>query len=203
MKSETLLTCTICPAEFKTQRGLDNHKCRWFCKKCGNKFKTAKGYDKHVLILCGNDKVAAARKKEQERLENTVREFTSTWAELQEKGLFNPKYEVGDQVFVSAYYVTKPIYEQRGSRRVKMRYEEERRYFAEKKNIEKVVYPDYNQIYSMKYCIESNRQFPVEYNVGYHNVILKIFDNLEEAKAHSDEASKNYKEHCEHASFCR
>jgi len=75
----------------------------------------------------------AAIKKEQQEKEASINN---------KKAQEIAKYKVGEMVYYVDYYVTKPTHEQRGSRMVKVRYEEERRYIAKSAVIETITGSD-------------------------------------------------------------
>ncbi len=198
--------CNICPAEFKTEKGLSNHKCRWFCKICGTKLTTLKGYNKHLE----NHSNSETRKKEQqikqvEAQKQKDEEFAIKYQKLIDMGLFNPLYNSGDSVIVSTYIVTKPTHEQRFNRMVRVRYEEERRYDVFDWIIDKVIEPTINDLYRINNCIEMNKQYPIQYVTKNFKVISEsdIFQDRSKAKELSDNNSKQYKDACDFASRCR
>ena len=85
--------CEICPAEFKTEKGLTNHKCRWYCKICGTKLTTSGGYDRHLK----NHSNSEIRKQEQalkqaELQKQKEEDFKIKYQKLKDMGLFNPIY---------------------------------------------------------------------------------------------------------------
>jgi len=197
------MKCEKCPAEFKTQRGLENHKCRWICKKCMAKYKTEAGYNRHVKNNCSVDKNKLAAIKVTDDMVRRRQEFEDNLLILKEKGLLHSKYAVGDTVFASGYYVTKPTHEQRFGRMVRVRYEEERRYYAEKRAVTHVMDPTVLDLYKMKQCVEKNEPFEVKFLIGYNFTCTGLHNSLEEATEYSLKESKSYKESCEFASMCR
>lgn len=203
--------CDKCEAKpFKTERGLLNHKCRYFCKVCGSQFATALGRDRHVNNH-SKKQLRDAKKREreiiakQQREEDAIKrqeELKEAVAQLKSMGLFTPTRKVGDKVFVAYYRVTGPTHVWRGTRHVRVRYEEVRSYDYSEVSIIGVVEPD--NIYMVNRYIANNEQYPVQYvlNIGLA-VPVGIFDSQQEAVAFIKEKQKQYKEACDHAAFCR
>lgn len=198
--------CNTCPAEFKTQQGLNNHKHRWYCSECGEKLKTQKGYERHVARH--SEKVS--KKAENERLleiERREREdqFRKKVELLKGEGLFNPIYKQGDKVILSTYRVTKPTHEKRWNRMVRMRYEEERHYYAQEFTVHGHLEPEMQNSYQVERCIRENEQYSVEYTTKCHrwfskrNVFADMKSAIEDARKNDDE----YKKACDFASMCR
>ena len=194
--------CDICPAEFKTQRGLDNHECRWYCKKCRKHFKTQKGYERHVV----NHEKKKERDKQQEieRKERLLK-FQKDVELLKVRGLFKPKYKPGDKVILSTYAVTKPTHEQRWNRMVRVRYEEERRYFAGTFTVGIVIEPEPRDSYMVERCLRNNEQYPVEYVTSCRKWFNdgSVFENMKEAEEDARTEGKAYKDSCDFAASCR
>jgi len=192
--------CSICPAEFKTQRGLDNHAHRWICNICGVRLKTAKGYDRHMM----NHKTAERRKEREENEEKQrIIDFKAKVEILKSSGLFSPVYKPGDHVILSTYHVTKPTHEQRWNRLVRVRYEEERRYYATTFTVIGVIEPD--REYMVDRCLKLNEQYPVLYQAEHGKVFMEseVFESIDEAKADAKQKREKYNESCEFASMCR
>jgi hypothetical protein len=97
------------------------------------KWKTEKGYLNHLAKCPNRPEVVEERNRRREEQEKEDKEE-------KEKALANFEYKIGDKIIVCSYRVTKPIYEQRGTRRVKVRYEEERKYFAKEIEIFNITY---------------------------------------------------------------
>ena len=200
--------CNICPAEFKTQRGLDNHKHRWFCPECGTKLTTLKGYERHVARHSESVSKKAAAKAERERLlaierqerEDQLRKKVEL---LKERGLFTPKYKAGDKVILSTYRVTKPTHEWRFTRWVHVRYEEERYYYAQEFIVRGHYEPQF--AYTVGQCLKDGAQYPVTYVTegGMTFTERMVFASIEEARADAAANGKAYKEDCDFASMCR
>jgi len=201
--SDHLYKCDVCPAEFKTQRGLDNHRHRWICKKCGTTYRTQKGYEKHTSTNCGSD---LAKEKELARAEQVRKDEESLQKMIYDlkvrDGLFNPKYQPGDEVIASWYVVTKPTHELRYKRWVRVRYEEERRYFCGKRQVFGILEPTESDRYNILNCLKNQTQFPVRYDFGGVNV-TGIHETLDEAFDFSNAERQRYKDACDFASMCR
>ena len=192
--------CSVCPAEFKTQRGLDNHAHRWICNICGVRLKTAKGYERHMM----NHKTAERRKEREENEEKQrILDFKANIEKLKDLGLFSPIYKIDDRVILSTYHVTKQTHEQRWNRLVRVRYEEERHYYADTFTVMWVIEP--NREYMVNMCLKNNEQYPVMYRAD-RGIIFKeseVFRTIEEAKEDAKQKGEKYKEACEFASMCR
>lgn len=87
------------------------------------KWKTERGYLKH-LESCPS-RPEAVQQREEAALERLAVEN-----ECRRVALSTFLHRVGDDVVVMSYRVTKPTRERRGRRMVRIRYEEERKYFA-------------------------------------------------------------------------
>lgn len=197
--------CTICPAKFKTLKGLENHKCRWICAVCAKKLTTEKGFLKHKA---NHGKIstnkANAEQLRIDRQNQQIEKYNRLSAEIIEKGLFNPKYKVGDTVFVSTYHVTKPTHEWRYTRMVHVRYEEERRYYSLKTTIEDTRMS--SNSYSLELALMSNAQVSVYYKVGNDQRLFTdadFFESLILAEKDASLKSIEYKKQCDFASMCR
>lgn len=200
-----MYTCSICPAEFKTERGLINHKCRWICK-CGSKLKTKKGYEKHIQNHGKSESVKLDRQEKQKAVElQRQKDFYEKLQNLKDMGLFTPLYKAGDSVIVSSYVVTKPTHEQRFNRMVRVRYEEERSYSVFDMIIDKVLEPSINDMWRVGHCIENNTPFPVKYLTTSLKTITdsEIFKDRILANEDCDKKRQEYKDHCDFASRCR
>ena len=198
--------CNICPAEFKTEKGLANHKCRLICKICGTKLTTNNGYNRHLQ----NHSNTEIRKQEQQLKQAELQkqkeeEFAIKYQKLKDMGLFNPLYSSGDTVIVSTYVVTKPTHEQRFNRMVRVRYEEERRYTVFDWIIDKAIEPTINDLWRMGVCIEKNEQYPIKYLTKNYKTITHsdIFQDRKSANDDCENKGKTYKDACDFASMCR
>lgn len=197
--------CDICPAEFKTQRGLDNHKHRWFCPVCNTKLTTKAGYERHVKRHEGEVERKAAEKRQREMEEQNRRDqFAKDLELLKERGLFTPIYKPGDKVILSTYHVTKPTHEWRFTRWVRVRYEEERRYYAREFTIREVVIPTIERAYIVRGCLNNNVQYPVVYMTDTGVTFVEaVFDNLKDAERDAAERQKAYDQGCREAAMYR
>ena len=198
--------CDACPAEFKTQRGLENHKHRWFCSECGKKLTTKNGYDRHVA----RHSESVSKKTEKDRLleiEKREREdqFRKKVELLKEKGLFNPIYKQGDKVILSTYRVTKPTHEKRLNRIVRVIYEEERYYYAQEFTARGHIEPEMRNSYQVERCIRENEQYSVEYMTECNRWFNKgsVFSDIKTAIADARKNADEYKKACEQVFMCR
>jgi len=198
--------CNKCPAEFKTEKGLINHKCRWICKICGTKLTTVGGYNRHLQ----NHSNSETRKKEQQLKQAEIQkqkeeELAIKYQKLKDMGLFNPLYSSGDIVIVSSYVVTKPTHEQRFNRMVRVRYEEERRYAVFDWVIDKVIEPTVNDLWRINICIEKNEKYSIRYLTKNLKTITDsdIYQDRKAANDDCENKGKKYKEACDFASMCR
>jgi len=198
--------CNICPAEFKTEKGLSNHKCRWFCKVCSAKLTTLKGYNKHLE----NHSTLKTMKSEQQLKQIELQkqkdeELAIKHQKMIDMGLFNPLYKSGDRVIVSTYIVIKPTHELRFNRMVKVRYEEEIRYDVFDWVIDKVMKPTINDLHKIENCIKLNSQYPIQYGTKNLKVISEsqIFQDRSKAEELAAYNNKKHKEASEFASMCR
>jgi hypothetical protein len=200
-----MFKCEVCPAEFKTQKGLDNHKCRWICNHCGKKLATAKGHERHVKNhgkQSENRIKIEASKVEKQRLQ--VEKYDFLKSEIIKLGLFNPNYKVGDTVFISTYYVTKPTHEWRGTRLVHVRYEEDRIYRGLKTTITEVSMS--TSCYSLEFSIKENKSASIYYRVNGDNKQFgedSFYPSMELAEKDATATGLKYKESCDFASMCR
>lgn len=197
--------CTICPAEFKTKKGLENHKCRWICKYCGKKLTTEKGWIKHESNHSkqAENKIKSEELKAQKQREQAEK-YNYLKSEIIKLGLFNPLYNVGDTVFVSTYRVTKPTHEWRYTRWVHVRYEEERRYSAIKTTIKEVEMS--LSCWSLESSIKENKPASIYYKVNSDDKQFTesdFYNSLDLAEKDATERGAKYKESCDFASMCR
>jgi len=142
------------------------------------KWKTEKGFKNH---RCYKDELEARKKWEEEEAKRKAK----LEKELQER-IKNSKYEVGDEVFYWSYRVTKPTHEPRGPNRrlVRVKYEEERKYFSAKGKIEKITLHGYI-IHGI--------------NISENN----ICSSLEDAEKRAKERQEAHQKHLELAARCR
>lgn len=137
------------------------------------KWKTERGFNNHKCykdIQLENAERAAQQEKQKE-------------VQLAQ-AIATAKFQVGDTIHYYSYTVTKPIHVWRGDRRVRVRYEEERRYWATSGVVEEI------QIGG--------------YKVG-NRVIheTSIFETEDKAAAVAATKNADYKESCEFAARCR
>ncbi len=135
------------------------------------RWKTERGFNNHN---CYKDVLAAEKKRKEEQA-----------AKLEERKR-TAKYQPGDKVFFYSYRVTKPIYEEnRWGRRVKVRYEEVRSYYAGEGEV--------TQITDCGYTV--NRWTQISDS--------NICQSIEEARTKATKAQASYDEHCEFSAMCR
>jgi len=165
MNKENEYTCPICRKgpkkggfrrkyKWKTERGFKNHPC-------------------YAEVLKWQEKQAEIKTTEEEEKRRRL-----------EERIKNGKYKVGDEIFYCNYCVTKPTHERRGSRMVKVRYEEVRSFYSSKGKIQKITL----------HGIIVN---------GVHISDSAICNTLEEAENIADKAQKGYEDHCNFSSMCR
>ena len=92
--------------------------------------------------------------------------------------------QIGDTIHYVSYYVTKPTHQQRGTRMVRVRYEEERKYYAKSGKVTAID----NELVSV-----DNKQIPSR----------NVFDSRVSAEQAAVERQKKYQEHCDFSSMCR
>ena len=188
-----MLKCNVCAAQFKTEKGLDTHKCRWYCKICGKKLVTLAGYERHIMRHTEKKEEAA----EQAFKENVIK--------LKSRGLFSPKYKKGDKVFLSLYVVTKPTHQYRYNRLVHVRYEEERKYYSGEFIVGGHIEPRIEDFVRVDYCLKHNKDFEITYYTEEGKMFYEanVFCDPQSAEKDAQMRQKEYKEECDFASFCR
>ena len=193
-----MFKCNVCAAQFKTQKGLDNHKCRWYCEICGKKLVTLAGYERHIMRHA-EKKVEADELtlREKERQEQREQAFKENVIKLKSRGLFSPKYKKGDKVFLSLYVVTKPTHQYRYNRWVHVRYEEERKYYSNEFIVGGYIEPQIKDFVRVDYCL---RYYTEEGKIFYE---ANVFCDLQSAEKDAQMRQKEYKEECDFADFCR
>ena len=157
------------------------YRCPFKCGQIGYpqpKWKTEAGFKKH-MEKCPKSPSNIKKREEQQKVLDDKLKIKA------DEILKNAKYKVGDKVAYYTYRVTKPTHVQRWNRMVKVRYEEERYYYADEIVINNISSNHYNVIYN-GFLVENN-----------------ICENLEVAKQKSKDNQKNYNESCEFASRCR
>jgi hypothetical protein len=106
-------------------------------------------------------------------------------------------YKIGQTIYYTYFWVTKPTHEWKWKRLVRVRYEEERSYSYGEETIKSIdfAYRGYvpNGIEQMKNYLLFNNKIPLS----------DLCDSLEEAKTKSSEQSKSYKKDCDLASSYR
>lgn len=145
------------------------------------------------------------KKAEKQKKVSIIDLYGEKFNELKEKGLFNPKYDTGDKVFISTYEVTKPTHQQRGGRLVRVRYEEERRYLAKEVIVESYIVPHISELSFMYDCLTRNKNFDVKYKAksGMYFRESDVFNDIASAEADAKAKGIEYKESCDFASMCR
>jgi len=174
--------------EFEGKIVKPNKQGKYYCPfKCGQEgypqpsWKTEKGFRGH-MIKCSKRpslaKINSDKKNEQiEKNEEKINQFLSI-------------HPIGSTIFISSHRVTKPTHVQRGNRMVKVRYEEERRYFAAEIEIKRITPNSY-----------SYPEFQLNYQ--YWNDVFKIHETMKEAESSAEKNNKSYKKGCDFASMCR
>lgn len=145
------------------------------------KWKTEKGFRQHMEKCKGKP---SFKNRIDER---TAANIAASQAVIDKFIIDHP---IGSELIISTYDVTKPKYEQRGSRMVKVRYEEVRRYYAARITINSLI-PNSGH----------NPSFLI--NNTYWRGDVTIFDNFDEAKAHAEAHQKSYNKSCDEASLMR
>lgn len=169
-KSTTIYICEHCKNapqtgkfrrkyKWKTERGFNNHSCY-----------------KDILIKQEKEKV---RNEEQQKINKTI------YKKALLKFIEESPYKIGDVIHFVGYTVTRPTHEMRGSRMVKVRYEEGRSYWNSSGIITEVRVNEY---------IVDNRISVLSNNVC---------ENKDEAYNEARRRDASYKEHCEFSSRCR
>ncbi len=137
------------------------------------KWKTEKGFNGHP---CYKDIQAKQAERE-------TRQKLQGKAQL-EQAVASAKFQIGGMIYYYGYTVTKPTHIWRGDRQVKVRYEEERRYWADSGVVEEIQIDGYRV---------HGRVVPENY----------ICNSEEAAAAEAVVRSKKYKESCDFAARCR
>lgn len=145
------------------------------------KWKTEKGFQQHMQKCTG--KPSFKTKIDEKTAANIA-------ASQNVIDKFIIDHPIGSELIISTYDVTKPKYEQRGSRMVKVRYEEVRRYYAAKITINSLI-PNSGH----------NPSFLI--NNTYWRGDITIFEDFEQAKIHAAECQRSYNKSCDEASLMR
>lgn len=179
----------------KSNRGY--YKCPYGCHNSGYpmpKWKTEKGFRGH-MAKCKNSpsNVKANMLKMKEKNESRNRLVQACL----DSGLI--PYKIGDKIYYHSYHVTKPTHQQKWNRMVRVRYEEERRYYHQEDTIRTIdiQIPYYNSEESVEYLIKN-------YLVINGRVRLSdICTTLNEAKDIAISQQIAYDKSCEDAARCR
>lgn len=201
-----MFKCNVCAAQFKTQKGLDNHKCRWYCRICGKKLVTLAGYERHIIRHTKKKEEAAEQAfREKEREYQREQLFKEKVIELKSRGLFSPKYKKGDKVFLSLYVVTKPTHQYRYNRLVHVRYEEERKYYSGEFIVGGHIEPRIEDFVRVDYCLKHNKDCEITYYTEEGKIFCEanVFCDLQSAEKDAQMRQKDYQKDCDFAAFCR
>lgn len=175
------------------------YKCPFRCDSHSGypakKWKTEKGFRQHMEKCTG--KPSYFNKKVEE---NKIR--TKKIEELKKLCIESGKipYKIGDTINYYGYYVTKPTHVQKFNRMVRVRYEEERSYYAETTTVNHI---DFEIPF---YFLDNKNIDDIinNYMVINHKIKLhQIFQTLKEATDIKNIEAKKYKDDCEHAAMCR
>jgi len=139
---------------WKTERGFKNHHCY-----------------SEVLKRQEEQAIQKAKKEKEEK------------KKLKER-IDSGKYKIGEKIYYHNYRVTKPTHVWRGTRWVKVRYEEKRHYYASQGKIQKITLN--GVIVNGEHIYDSN-----------------ICSTLEEAESIAKKAQSKYEEHCNFSAMCR
>jgi hypothetical protein len=158
------------------------YRCPFHCGRSGYpapKWKTMKGFLKH-LNECPNS--GAGRKKQEE-----VNKILMVAEEKRkEEALSACPHKIGDIIYFVHEVITKPEYVRRGDRMVRMRYEPEKAFYAERIVIE---------------SIDWDGSCGIIFNRSFHPRVLCA--SWEEAQKQAVEAAISYKEYLDDCARCR
>ena len=163
---------------------LGYYKCPFNChdeRFATPKWKTEKGFRQHMEKCTGKP---SYKNKIDEKIFNNIA------ASQKVIDTFLIDHPIGSKLIISTYYVTKPTHKQRFNRTVRVRYEEERKYFATEITINSIT-P--NSGYNPSFLI----------NDTYWKNNITIFDNMVEAELHASESQKKYNKSCDDAASYR
>jgi len=174
------------------------YRCPYKCHSSGYpapKWKTEKGFRSH-MEKCPNSpsKYMASIYKLKEAT-NKMEELKKTCLD---SGLI--PYKIGDKICYHSYHITKPTHEKRWNRMVRVRYEEERRYYAKE---EVIVSIDFE---IPRYAItESSVEDTIKnYMVINRKVRLSdICGTMSEANEIARQNQLSYNKSCDDAAMCR
>jgi len=161
------------------------YRCPYNCYQAGYpapKWKTEKGFRQHMQKCTGKPSYKEKVKNRQNENVEKIKSFIQ---------LFLEKYPIGSELIFSSYYITKPTHVQKYRRMVRVRYEEERKYFSAKIEIKKV---EPSQEY---YC----NTFLI--NSVYWRHKIDIFNNIIDAERYAESQQKLYNKSCEEAASFR
>lgn len=147
--------CEICkraPLQGKFRR-------RW-------QWKTQKGFDGHRCY-----KQELEWKQAQDEKNVRAEQLWQQWLSLD---LCSRK--VGQFVYTVLRRTVRPMYEQRGSRMVKVRYEEEYAYYPHRGEISTIIPGHYLDAEWLEKAIRDKSSFPYRYLVDHQEVYCKLFD---------------------------
>lgn len=175
------------------------YKCPYHCSSGTGyptpKWKTEKGFRQHMEKCTGKPSYVKKRYDDNNERNKKIEN-------LKQQCIDSGKipYKIGDTINYYGYYITKPTHVQKFNRMVRVRYEEERSYYAETTTVNYIDFeiPYYNiDNITIDYIIEN-------YMVINHKIRLNnIFSTLKEATEKKEQEAKRYKEDCEHAAMCR
>jgi hypothetical protein len=175
------------------------YKCPYHCSSGSGyptpKWKTEKGFRQHMKKCTGKPSYFNKRIEENKIKNEKI-------IELKKKCIDSGKipYKIGDTINYYGYHVTKPTHVQKFNRMVRVRYEEERSYYAETTTVNHIDFeiPFYHLDNINIDDIIKN------YMVINHKIHLhQIFQTLQETIDIKNQEAKRYKEDCDHASMCR
>jgi len=162
--------------KWKTERGFNNHKC----------YKDEAERQAEKLV----------RDAEKKRIFDELFASYLDWR----SGI-----QIGDTVRYVTHAVTKPTHQWRGSRQVKVRYEEERRYYGTTSVVVGIL-PAYEIIDDLRKALEDGEEYPVRYAVESGASRIRISDIVDDG-ADLDAAATlkqaAYDEHVEISRMCR
>lgn len=173
------------------------YRCPYKCHSAGYpapKWKTEKGFIRHMETCKARPSLVKINSLK--RVNDQLK-----LAELKQKCLESSlvTFKIGDVIHYVGYYVTKPTHVQRFNKMVRVRYEEERRYYSKSDIITSI---DFN-------INEYHINLDVEYIIKRFLIIngsvypFDIKESIEDAKKCAAESQKAYDDACEHAYRCR
>jgi len=160
------------------------YKCPFNCHSGSYgapKWKTEKGFRGHMDNCIGKPSYKI-------KIDQRTSEYLESSNKLIAKFLLD--HPIGSKLFISSYKVTKPTHVQKFNRMVRVRYEEERRYFATEITINSL---QPGNGYLPNFLINSQYWFKS----------IKIFESMQDAEVDSLKHQNSYDESCKEASRCR